>query len=152
MAGLKTGDEGSRDDQNEIVQNRGERNLSRKRKIGLATYDRENKRRIGRNQVTQNDTRCIQVDVALKASAGLQSGGAPTTPKAITETCVTTPSDAASVVSSVVQAGPWKPELMPHNSQPTHSKGPQERRKKKIRNIQQICPPSSTPNPSPTFL
>ena len=97
LAGLKTGNEDSADDQDETTQSRRETALSTKRKIGLATHDRRKKRRSGRNQIVKGDTRCIPVDVASEANAGSQCSGDLTALKAVANTCVTTASDAASV-------------------------------------------------------
>ena len=102
LTGLKTGDGDSGEDRDDAARSQGESALSRKRKIGLVTHDGRKKRRTGRNPISQEDTRCIPVDVDLGVNAGSQSGDAPTTPKAITDTWVTAPSGASSVLSSVV--------------------------------------------------
>ena len=158
LASPDTGNEDTRGDQDETAQSRGESALSRKRKIGLSTHDGRKKRRSGRNPIRQVDARYIPVGVALEANAGSQCGGDPTTPKAMADNCAMTPSDAACQ-ESAAQAGPqklelmtWKPELIPHNPQAAHSKEPKAMRKKKIRNIPQTRPKSSTPIPNPTLL
>ena len=153
LTALKTGDGDSREDQGGAGRSQGASTLSRKRKIGLATHDGRKKRRTGKSPITQDDARCTPVDVDLEVHAGSHSGCAPTTPKAITDTCGTTPSGASSVLSSVVQARPQKSELMPHNFQSTHSEGLKTPRKKGISNVLRTRSQSSTPNtPSPTFL
>ena len=152
LASPNTGNEDTRGDQDKAAQSRGESTLNRKRKIGLSTHDGRKKRRSEGNPIPQVDARCIPVDVALEANAGLQCGGDPTAPKAIADNCVMTPSDAASVRNSAVQAKPRKPELIPHNPQDAHSKEPKVMRKKKIRNIPQTRPQSSTPNTKPNPL
>ena len=159
LAGLMTGIEDSGGDRDEAAQSQGEGALSRKRKIWLVTHDRRKKRRGGGNPIPQDDARCIPVDVALEANAGSQCGGDPTTPKAVADTCATTPSNAASVRNPAFQAGPRKLELMtrkleliPHNPQAAHSKKPKAPRKKKIHNIPQARPKSSTPIQNPTLL
>ena len=144
LAGPKTGDKDSGDDQNETAQSQDKSTLSRKRKIALAARDRREKRRSGGNPIPQD----IPADVGLEGNAESQYGGDPTTPKAVTDTCVTTPLDIASVRNSAFQTGPRKLELMPHNPQATHFK-PKAPRKKKIRNIPQTRPQSSTPNTKP---
>ena len=146
LTGLKTGDGDCGEDQDGAARSQGESTLGRKRKIGLATHGERKKRRTGRNLIIRDDARCIPVNVNLGANAGSQSGGAPTTPKAITDTCVTTLSSESSALSSVVQARPQKSELMPHNFQSTHSKRPKALRRKRIRNILETCPQSSAPN------
>ena len=146
LTGLKTGDGECGEDQDDVARSQGESTPGRKRKIGLATHAGRKKRRSGRNLITREDARCIPVDVDLGQNAGSQSGGAPMTPKAITDTCGTTPSGASSVLSSAVQARPQKSELIPHNFQSTHSEGPKAPRKKGICNILQTRPQSSTPN------
>ncbi|PUU79621.1 kinase-like domain-containing protein [Tuber borchii] len=128
LAGLKTGDEHSTGDQDETTQSRGETASGRKRKIGLATHDRKKKRRSRRNSITLDGTKCSPVGVASEANAGSQCGGVQTALREpVANTCVTTPSDAASVRSS--------PELAPHNSQAGHSIRLKPPRKEKIRNI-----------------
>ena len=129
-----------------------ESTLSRKRRIGLATHDKQKKRRSRRNTIRPDDTRHIPDNVTLEASEGSQCGGDPTTPKGVADTCVPRPSDAAFVGNSVSQTGPWKPELMPYNSKATHSKGFKASGKKKIRNPRQTCLQSSTPNTKPNIV
>ena len=146
LTALKTGDRDSREDQGGAGRSQGASTLSRKRKIGLATHDGRKKRRTGKYPIIQDDARCIPVDVDLGVHAGSHSGCAPTTPKAITDACGTTPSGASSVLSSVVQARPQKSELMPHNFQSTHSEGLKTPRKKGICNILRTRSQSSTPN------
>ena len=143
LTGLKTGNEDSAGDKDETTQSRSQSTVSRKRKSGRATQNRQKKRRSGRNPITQDDTRCILVNVASETNAGSQCGA---------NTCVTTTLDAASVGSSVVQVGPRKPESMPHNSQAIHSVGLGATGGRKIRNIPHTLSESSTPNTKPNFL
>ncbi|PUU79622.1 kinase-like domain-containing protein [Tuber borchii] len=141
LTGLRTGNEHSVGGQDETTQSRGETTPGRKRKIGLATQNRMKKRRSRRNPIALDSTKCIPVGVASEASAGSQCGGDPSAlGEPVANTYVTTPSDAASLRSSVVQAGPRKPKLVPHNSQAAHSIGLRAPRKKKIRNISHTLP------------
>ena len=143
LTGLKNGNEDSAGDKEETTQSRSQSTVSRKRKTGRATHGRQKKRRSGRKPITQDDTRCIQVDVASETNAGSQCGA---------NTCVTTTLDAASVGSSVVQVGPRKPESMPYNSQAIHSVGLGAPGGRKIRNIPHKLPESSTPNRKSNLL
>ena len=151
LTGLKTGNEDSAGDKDETTQSRGQSTVSRKRKTGRATHDRQKKRRSGKNPTRQDDARCIPVDVTLEVNAGSHCFG-DLTPKVIANTRVTTPLDADFVEGSVVQAGCRKPEFIPHNSQATHSNGSKAPRKKNISNISQTRPESSTPNTKPNSL
>ena len=147
LAGLKSDDKGSGDDQDETAQCLGEDALGGRSGKQLATWGVQRKRRSDRNSVTQGDTKCILGAVQS------QSSGHANTPNAIIDDSVITLLDVASPESSPPQTGLPKLELMPHSLQVTRSvgKGTKLLRRKQIRTIPQSLPRSSTPNTKPNL-
>ena len=84
--------------------------------------------------------------MASEANAGSQCGGDSTAPKAVANTCVTPPSDAASAGGPAVQTWSQESQSMPHNSQTIHSIELKAPGKKKIRNIPYTLLQCSTPD------
>ena len=152
LAGLKSDDKDSRDDQDETEHNLGEDALGWRGRKQLATCGVP-KRGVDRNSVTQGDTKWFFEAVVLGANAQSQSSGHATTPNAIIDDSVIPLLDAASPESSLSQIRPLKPEVMPHSLQVTHSagKGTKMLRRKQIRTIPRSCAQSISSNTNPNI-
>ena len=148
LAGIRSDNEDSDENQDEVTQSRNKSTRSGKRKNSLSTHDRPKKRRSRRNKTKPANIRCIPGGVALSADAGSQSGNDLRIQKSIINTSMMRPSlaDADSVEYSRFETWRRKSESIPHNFQATDSKSPNALGKTKIHYIPQTCPQSSTPS------
>ena len=149
LAGLKSDDKGSGDDQDETAPSLGEDDLCWRGGKQLATCGVPKKRRSDRNSVTQGNTKCTLGELVSGTNAQSQSSGHATTSNAIIDDSVITLLDVTSTESSLPQIGPLKPELMLYNLQITGSAGTKMLRRQQICTIPQSCVRSSTPNIKP---
>ncbi|KAG0133634.1 kinase-like domain-containing protein [Tuber indicum] len=150
FVGLESDNEDGGSDQDEATQSRHERVRNNKCRNKLASHGKQMRGRSEANQIAQGNTKCPLGDEASGENFGSQSGSYPTTPGLAIDSSMIALPGVASFESSLIQATPLKPELMPHNSQVAHPGVPKAPRKNYIRNISQTYPrglPQSVPQP-----
>ena len=145
LTGLKGDNIDSGDYQDEVTQGLDESARSTRSRDELATHDRTNKRQSERNPINQDDTRCIPGDL-VGANPRPLGGREATTLKAIIDTSITTPSDATSVESSVVQPCPQKSEFTLNDFQTLRSGGTEAHGSEQACDIPPTCPQSRISN------
>ena len=153
LAGLKSDNEDSRLDQDEVTQGGDEGTRSRESRDEPATHDRLKNRQSETCPINQDDTRYTLGDVAVEPNPGQPRGGDSTTPKAIIDTSIMAPPDVdvASLESSAIQPWSRKSEFKPQNSQAPRSGGPEALGKKHVCDLPPTCPQSKIPNAKPNL-
>ena len=146
LAGLKSGNECSRNGEGGTTPSLDERTPSRKPQNTLVPPDGQKKSGSRRGPSSLDDTRHIPGDVDLEANPELQRGDTPTTPKAIIDTSMIALRDDSTAGGPVVWAEHQKPKLMTYNSQAPHSKCSKMLGKKRVYDMPPICPQRASPN------
>ncbi|KAG0643275.1 kinase-like domain-containing protein [Tuber brumale] len=151
LVGVQSEKEDGREDQDETANGRGERRRSDKSDNKIAVHDRQGKRRSEGSPISQGGAKYAPRNQASRENLVSRRGSDPTTPESTIDTSMVTPTDVASLESSLIQTAPLKSELVPHNFQATHSKGPKARRKNHMGYISRTRRCKRT-KPPPPFL